>query len=203
MPARRGVRVPRAEMGHHAVERVGDRRVDRATGLVARPEHEVVDEELGPPLEQLGERSIAFLGVWKRYSFSTRTHGSSRRSRASSSPSRVCSFSRASRAARADAHSSLVPIGWLVIAVLRRHPRWPAERRRADAGRPARARSAGRRCRRRWSGFRRGGVPCVPLVSPNRRSPAPITTGKTFRRSSSTRSASSSVRGRAGRWPGR
>src|SRR5262249_606979 len=35
---------------------VGDRRVDRATGLVGRPEHEVVDEQLGSPVEQLDER---------------------------------------------------------------------------------------------------------------------------------------------------
>jgi hypothetical protein len=43
------------QMRDDAVDRVGDRRVDRAPGLVGRPEHEVVDEELGSPIEQLGE----------------------------------------------------------------------------------------------------------------------------------------------------
>src|SRR6266700_1013517 len=47
--------------------------------------------------------------VSKRYSFSIRTQGSSRRRCASSSPSRVCSFSRASSSSRAAAHSSRVP----------------------------------------------------------------------------------------------
>jgi hypothetical protein len=40
------------------VDGVGDRRVDRATGLVAGAEHEVVDEQLGPPVEQLRERLL-------------------------------------------------------------------------------------------------------------------------------------------------
>jgi hypothetical protein len=39
----------------HAVDGVGDRRVRRVAGLVARAEHEVVDEELRSPLEQLAE----------------------------------------------------------------------------------------------------------------------------------------------------
>src|SRR4029453_4154247 len=48
--------------------------------------------------------------VSKRYSFSTCTHGSSRRCRASSSPSLVCSFSPTSSCSRAATHSSRVPI---------------------------------------------------------------------------------------------
>src|ERR687888_1808939 len=56
--------------------------------------------------------------VSKRYTFSSGTQGSSRRCRASSSPSRVCSFSRASSAARAASHSSRLPILRSVIGVL-------------------------------------------------------------------------------------
>src|SRR5262245_23369478 len=48
--------------------------------------------------------------VSKRYSFSTFTHGSSRRCRASSSPRLVCSFSRMSSSSRAASHSSRVPM---------------------------------------------------------------------------------------------
>ena len=51
-------RVTGVQVRDDAVDRVGDRRVDRATGLVARAEHEVVDEQLGPPVEQLGERLL-------------------------------------------------------------------------------------------------------------------------------------------------
>src|SRR5438132_4378654 len=54
--------------------------------------------------------------VSKRYVFSTRTHGSSRRCRASASPSLVCSFSRVSNASRAARHSSRVPTLWLIVA---------------------------------------------------------------------------------------
>src|SRR6266511_1147528 len=52
--------------------------------------------------------------VSKRYSFSSCTQGSSRRCRAISSPSRVCSFSRASSASRAASHSSRVPVLWFI-----------------------------------------------------------------------------------------
>src|SRR5262249_21916584 len=54
--------------------------------------------------------------VSNRYSFSTGTHGSSRRCRASSSPIRVCSFSRSSSSSRADCHSSRLPSLCSVIA---------------------------------------------------------------------------------------
>jgi hypothetical protein len=51
-------RVTGLHVGEDAVDRVGDRRVDRASGLIARTEHEVVDEQLGPSVEQLGERLL-------------------------------------------------------------------------------------------------------------------------------------------------
>ena len=50
-------------MREHGVDGVGDRRVDRVAGLVARSEHEVVDQQLGSPVEQLGERLLAVLRV--------------------------------------------------------------------------------------------------------------------------------------------
>ena len=50
-------------MREHAVDGVGDRRVDRVTGLVARAEHEVVDEQLGAPVEQLAERLLTVVSV--------------------------------------------------------------------------------------------------------------------------------------------
>src|SRR6266852_3352816 len=46
-----------------AVESVGDRRAGRTPGLVLRPEHEVVDEELRAPAEQILQRLVALLGV--------------------------------------------------------------------------------------------------------------------------------------------
>ena len=45
------------------VDGVRDRRVDRAAGLVARAEHEVVDEQLTAAIEQLRERARAVVGV--------------------------------------------------------------------------------------------------------------------------------------------
>ena len=51
------------EVGEEPVDRVGDRRVHRVAGLVARPEHEVVDEELRATVEQLVQRPLAVLGV--------------------------------------------------------------------------------------------------------------------------------------------
>src|SRR4029453_11038340 len=42
---------------------VGHRRIDRATGLVARSEHEVVDEQLGTPAEQGAERLLSVVRV--------------------------------------------------------------------------------------------------------------------------------------------
>src|SRR6266700_3972338 len=56
--------------------------------------------------------------VSNRYAFSMRTHGSSCRRRASSSPRRVCSFSALSRSIRAASHSFRVPVMCFVIALL-------------------------------------------------------------------------------------
>src|SRR6266545_419095 len=56
--------------------------------------------------------------VSNRYAFSMRTHGSSCRHRASSSPRRVCSFSALSRSIRAASHSFRVPVMCFVIALL-------------------------------------------------------------------------------------
>src|SRR5262245_64922898 len=50
-------------MREHAVDGVGHRRVDRAARRVAWSEHEVVDEQLGSPVEQLRERLLAVVGV--------------------------------------------------------------------------------------------------------------------------------------------
>src|SRR5262245_63762370 len=50
-------------MRQDAVDGVGDRRVDRAAGLVAGPEHEVADEQLGAPVEELVQRPLALVRV--------------------------------------------------------------------------------------------------------------------------------------------
>ena len=55
--------VTSVKMREHGLDGVGDRRVHGVAGLVTRSEHEVVDEQLGSPLEQLGERLLAFLGI--------------------------------------------------------------------------------------------------------------------------------------------
>src|SRR4029453_7491717 len=78
--------------------------------------HEVVDEQLGSSVEQFAS-DLSPSSVSKRYSFSTRTQGSSRRCSASSSPSLVCSFSRTNSPSRAASHSSRVPILWSVIFI--------------------------------------------------------------------------------------
>jgi hypothetical protein len=51
------------QVREQAVDAVGHRRAGRAAGLVARAEHEVVDEQLGSPVEQLGERLLTVVGV--------------------------------------------------------------------------------------------------------------------------------------------
>src|ERR671930_508681 len=56
--------------------------------------------------------------VSKRYSLSTRTHGSFCRHCASSSLRRVSAFSALSSSSRAASHSSRVPILWSVIVSL-------------------------------------------------------------------------------------
>jgi hypothetical protein len=47
----------------YAVHGVGDRRVHRATSVIARPEHEVVNQKLGSPVEQLAERLLAVVRI--------------------------------------------------------------------------------------------------------------------------------------------
>jgi hypothetical protein len=47
----------------NAVEAVGDRRAGNAACLVVRAEHEVIDEELRAPAEEIRERSLPFVGV--------------------------------------------------------------------------------------------------------------------------------------------
>src|SRR3979411_658015 len=63
-------------------------------------------------------RDLVPSAVSKLYSFSTGTHGSSRRLRASWSLRRVSSFSSLSRASRSACHSSWVPILCSVIDAL-------------------------------------------------------------------------------------
>ena len=51
------------QVREQTVDGVGDRRVHRAAGRVARAEHEVVDEQLGSPVEQLDQRLLTVVGV--------------------------------------------------------------------------------------------------------------------------------------------
>src|SRR5919205_1039842 len=51
------------EVDHRSVEAVGDRRARGAAGGEVRPEHEVVDEQLRAPAEEVGERGGAFRRV--------------------------------------------------------------------------------------------------------------------------------------------
>src|ERR1041385_1946744 len=50
-------------MRKDAVDAVGHRRARRAADLVARPEHEVVDQQLGATVEELAARLLAVVGV--------------------------------------------------------------------------------------------------------------------------------------------
>src|SRR5215469_15542728 len=45
------------------VEAVCDRRTRRTAGGVVRPEHEMVEEELRAPSEEIRERGVAFVGL--------------------------------------------------------------------------------------------------------------------------------------------
>src|SRR2546425_1228219 len=51
------------QVGDGAVEPVRDRRAGRTPGRVVRPEHEVVDEELRAPSEEVCQRGAAFIGL--------------------------------------------------------------------------------------------------------------------------------------------
>jgi hypothetical protein len=60
-----------------AVEMIRKQRATRATLFPLRTEHEVIDDQLAEPLEEVAERPFA---PRKTYGFSTLTQGSSRRS---------------------------------------------------------------------------------------------------------------------------
>ena len=96
--------VPRVQVRDDTVDGLRNRGAGRTARLVARAEHEVVDAQLGAAVEQLRQRARPAVGV--EAVLLLRAQGSSRRCCASSSPSRVCSFSRASNSWRAAAHSS-------------------------------------------------------------------------------------------------
>jgi hypothetical protein len=51
------------EVDDEAVEAVRDRRAGRTPRSEVRPEHEVVDEELRAPSEEIGEDRCAFIGL--------------------------------------------------------------------------------------------------------------------------------------------
>ena len=53
----------RVQVRDEAVDAVRDRGVDRAASLVARAEHEVVDEQLTAAVKELRERPRAVVGV--------------------------------------------------------------------------------------------------------------------------------------------
>jgi hypothetical protein len=55
--------VREVEVDESRVEVVGEARAARASSRIRRTEHQVVDEELRPPVEQLGERLLPLLGV--------------------------------------------------------------------------------------------------------------------------------------------
>jgi hypothetical protein len=67
-------------------------------------EHEVVDDELAPVLEQVEQGDLA-VPPSKTYSSATSTMGSPRRSALSASRARVAAFSLSSSSARAARHS--------------------------------------------------------------------------------------------------
>jgi hypothetical protein len=50
-------------VGHQGVQAVGDRGVDGVSGLIAGAEHEVVDQQLGAAVEELGQGPGSILGV--------------------------------------------------------------------------------------------------------------------------------------------
>src|SRR5262245_26822478 len=50
------------QMDNDAVEAVRDRRAGRTPGLIVGPEHEVIDEELRTPAEQIRQRGTALVG---------------------------------------------------------------------------------------------------------------------------------------------
>ncbi len=51
------------EVDDGAIEAVRDRRAVRTPCRVVGPKHEVIDEELGPPSEEIGESRCALVGL--------------------------------------------------------------------------------------------------------------------------------------------
>ena len=139
-----------------AVEPVRDRRAGRTPGRVVGPEHEVVDEELRAPSEEVRQRG-APSSVSKRYALSIRTHGSSCRRRATSSLRRVSSFSALSRSSGPSASRRettfwrVTSCSLLLLVVANICPFRPASAGRIpSAGGSSRPRTAPAPCR--WRG---------------------------------------------------
>src|SRR6266516_6389794 len=55
--------IPGVQVGRGAVEGIGHRRADRTARRIGRAEHEVVDDQLGAPVEQLCQRLVSLVGV--------------------------------------------------------------------------------------------------------------------------------------------
>ena len=94
------------EVRQRAVKMVGHKRAARASLFPVGMEHEVVDDQLAAPGEEIGQ---GFPAIWavEGISLSIFTHGSSRRWRLTSSRNFVNSFSRVSKSLRATTHCSL------------------------------------------------------------------------------------------------
>src|SRR5437870_1753835 len=89
-----------------AVKMIREIRAALATFFPSRAEHEMINNQLTAPGEEIGQRFPAVSGPSKTYSLSILTHGSSRRCRLTSSRNRVNSFSRVSKSLRATSHSA-------------------------------------------------------------------------------------------------
>ena len=144
----------------HAVKSVRDRGVHRAAGLVARAEHEVVDQKLRAAVEQLRQRLLAVSGLERVLLLDPHPGKLLGAGGRASSPIRVCSFSRSSSTARAACHSCRVAVLWAVVCVFMR------------ALTPLTPRSAGPRP------SPRSGAPAPSPRPPANRRPAIATSGR-------------------------
>ena len=104
------------QMDGEAVEPIRDRRAGRTARLVVGPEHEVIDEELRAPSEEICQRGATFIGLESILLVDANPWQLLRR-RASSSLRRVSSFSASSSSSRAASQSSRVPIMCFVICL--------------------------------------------------------------------------------------
>ena len=84
----------------NAVEAVGNRRARRTAGLVVGAEHEVIDEELRAPSEEIRQRDAALVGVESILLVDPAPTAAPVAARASSSLRRVSSFSASSKSSR-------------------------------------------------------------------------------------------------------